>query len=150
VRRTLAALAGGSARRGFVDLPSEEEVGQVQHRFLAWLREWVHKRRVTLGPLQGEFWIEAVPGPSGEDEAVIRFDLPLPSPDTHARIAFQLALLLGGVGQLVKECPAPKAWGKGELCGRLFLASRPNQVYCSSQCQNRMGTQLVRKRRQED
>ena len=47
-------------------------------------------------------------------------------------------------GHLLKICPAPKPWGRGELCSTLFLARRPNQVYCSSNCQNRETTRASR------
>jgi hypothetical protein len=49
-------------------------------------------------------------------------------------------------GPIIKACPAPKVRGKGEeKCGRWFIG-RPNQVYCSGQCQNRAATRATRAR----
>jgi hypothetical protein len=52
-----------------------------------------------------------------------------------------LARLLLTHGHLIKECPAPRLRGKpGEKCENIFVASRPNKVYCSSACQSRATT----------
>ena len=49
-------------------------------------------------------------------------------------------------GPLIKACPAPKVRGRAqETCGRWFVG-RPNQRYCSSQCQNRAATRATRER----
>ncbi len=52
-------------------------------------------------------------------------------------------------GHLVKRCEAPRPWGGGDTCSILFLARRPNQVYCSSNCQNRATTRTSRARSKE-
>ncbi len=57
-----------------------------------------------------------------------------------------LAKLLLQHGQLIKQCPAPALRGrKGETCETVFVASRPNKIYCSSACQSRTTTAASRK-----
>lgn len=53
-----------------------------------------------------------------------------------ALAVFALVLLLNDFGKLIKACPAHKPHGKGAVCGRWFVG-RPDQTYCSTQCQNR-------------
>jgi hypothetical protein len=44
-------------------------------------------------------------------------------------------------GHLIKKCPAPAVRAtKGEVCGKWFLAKRPNQEYCSATCVSRKTT----------
>ena len=43
----------------------------------------------------------------------------------------------------VKKCPALKSRSK-ELCGTWFMASRPDQVYCSARCLSRMTSRNYR------
>ena len=58
-----------------------------------------------------------------------------------------LANLLLKHGHLIKGCPAPRLRGKpGERCENVFVASRPNKLYCSSACQSRATTAEKRKR----
>ena len=52
-------------------------------------------------------------------------------------------------GHLVKRCEAPKSRKKSDTCSIIFLARRPNQVYCSSNCQNRATTRTSRARDKE-
>jgi hypothetical protein len=60
-----------------------------------------------------------------------------------------LGKLLVDYGHLVKECPAPKFRGKlGETCETLFVANRPNRMYCSGACQSRATTSRSRPRKQ--
>jgi len=54
--------------------------------------------------------------------------------------------LLVEFGHWVKICKAPMPHGGDDLCGEIFLARRPNQVYCSSNCQNRATTRTSRER----
>ena len=54
-----------------------------------------------------------------------------------------LAKLIVEHGHLIKQCPAPRLRAKGE-CENLFLANRPNQLYCSSQCLSRATTEMHR------
>jgi hypothetical protein len=50
-------------------------------------------------------------------------------------------------GHLLKQCPAPALKGKrGEKCETVFVASRPNKNYCSTQCQTRATTTSARER----
>jgi hypothetical protein len=59
--------------------------------------------------------------------------------------AIALDRLIGVHGHLVKECPAPAIRAKAEeICGRWFVAKRPNQDYCSSTCQSRASTRATR------
>ena len=59
--------------------------------------------------------------------------------------AFALDRLVGEVGHLAKECPAPAVRAKSdEVCGRWFVAKRPTQDYCSSTCQSRASTRAAR------
>ncbi len=63
------------------------------------------------------------------------------------RATFVLAHLLGPYAHLVKACPAPASRrAGGGRCGRWFLAKRPNQNYCSHQCQARAATRAHRGR----
>jgi hypothetical protein len=49
-------------------------------------------------------------------------------------------------GPLIKACPAAKVRGSAQdTCGRWFVG-RPNQRYCSPQCQNRAATRATRAR----
>ena len=61
----------------------------------------------------------------------------------RARAYFLRTVLIGG--HLLKICPAPTSRGKdGELCDTRFVASRPNQAYCSARCQTRAATRAYR------
>lgn len=56
-----------------------------------------------------------------------------------------LALAIRDAGHLLKTCPAPASRGKeGETCDTRFVASRPNQAYCSARCQTRAATRAYR------
>jgi len=59
-----------------------------------------------------------------------------------------IAKLLIQYGHLIKQCPAPALRGrKGETCETVFVASRPNEIYCSSTCQSRKTTAASRERK---
>ena len=61
----------------------------------------------------------------------------------RASAYFLRTVLIGG--HLLKICPAPTSRGKdGELCDTRFVASRPNQAYCSARCQTRAATRAYR------
>ncbi len=146
VQVTLAALtgAGGRNRGDQTEVLTREEIQEVQRRFARYVTEWVSTRRVKLGRSTVDLVIEPAPGPGGEEEAAIRWNLKLPNPYSPDRAAFELALLLVPNGFMVKVCDAPKAWGEaGEKCGRWFLG-RPNRRYCSLTCQSRAGARLAR------
>lgn len=66
--------------------------------------------------------------------------------DSHGAklAAFALGLLLDEFGSLIKSCPAPKP-RSDEPCNKWFVG-RPDQVYCSTQCQVRVGSRATRKR----
>jgi len=69
-------------------------------------------------------------------------------PKYYEELAAQaLANLLLKHGQLIKQCPAPRMRGKlGEKCENVFVASRPNKLYCSTACQSRTTTAQSRAR----
>ena len=65
--------------------------------------------------------------------------------DWRDAAAEALDRLIAAHGHLVKECPAPAVRGKvDEICGRWFVAKRPNQDYCSATCQSRASTRAAR------
>jgi len=67
--------------------------------------------------------------------------------DYHTAAARAFAKLLVDYGHLIKECPAPKLRGHiGQKCETVFVASRPNKLYCSSACQSRATTAGLRER----
>ncbi len=129
------------------DLLSLEQLQQVQAHWAKYLGEWVTKRQVTLGRYTGDFRIGSVKwqGKAGKGEqTLLDFDLELPAARNPEHMAFQFALLLVPEGHRVKACPAMKSRGKsGDVCGRIFVG-RPDQVYCSSLCQNREATRRIR------
>ena len=57
-----------------------------------------------------------------------------------------LSDLIVEFGHLIKKCGAPRPWGGGDRCEKIFLPRRPNQAYCSSGCQNRETTRATRER----
>ena len=57
----------------------------------------------------------------------------------------QLAQEMEVAGHLLKACAAPPPRGKAtERCGRWFVQRRPQQAYCSPQCQSRASTRAYR------
>lgn len=61
------------------------------------------------------------------------------TPDVTVKARYVLTYLLGAHGELLRQCPEP-------ACRRIFVASRPNQSYCSSRCLSRAGTRTYRQR----
>ena len=60
----------------------------------------------------------------------------------------RLAQDLEVAGHLLKACPAPPPRGRGDdRCGRWFVQRRPQQAYCSPQCQSRASTRAYRAQR---
>jgi len=69
---------------------------------------------------------------------------------TRASVAalHRLAQEMEVAGHLLKACAAPPSRGKvTERCGRWFVQRRPQQAYCSPQCQSRASTRAYRAER---
>lgn len=57
----------------------------------------------------------------------------------------ELECMIYECGHLLRLCPAPALRAKsGETCDVRFVASRPNQAYCSARCQTRAATRAYR------
>lgn len=70
-----------------------------------------------------------------------------PAPSVWAQLARRaLGRAIEEAGHLLKECPAPLPRGQaGEICEKWFVATRPNQDYCSPECKRRATMRASRK-----
>ena len=56
-----------------------------------------------------------------------------------------LKIFLIEYGHLINACHAHAPWGNDRPCGKWFVAGRPTQKYCSSQCRGRETVRSSRK-----
>jgi hypothetical protein len=156
LRIELAAfLAYGGGWRfggdGDMPLPTIEELHAAQGEFTPIIGGVVQGESRTLGPYPATMHIRAQNGRATVRELLDlkQVSLPLQAGYALGRLLGELdrdLMAAGYLGPVIKVCPAPQARGTAaEPCGRWFVG-RPNQVYCSSQCQNRAATRATRAR----
>jgi hypothetical protein len=130
-------------------LPTEDDLHATQTAWVRMITMMLDGGEGTLGDYQVHLDFSG-----GNGRATVRESLkPASVPDEATYALARLLLELdhdlreaGYQGPLIKACPAPKVRGAAEdLCGRWFVG-RPNQRYCSSQCQNRAATRATRTR----
>jgi hypothetical protein len=135
-----------------VALCTKEEVKDAQEEFIRILTGIVSGEEIAVG----EYTLRLTLRRAGNCRVSLREGLDLNEVKVREQAAYGLARVLaeidhdmsdaGDAGPMVRVCPAPKPRARGgEVCGRWFVG-RPNQVYCSSQCQNRAATRATRSR----
>jgi hypothetical protein len=129
-----------------VELPSRDDVRQIQEALRRLADDFLHKGVAQVPPLKtflvgirskGRFPGGVIQAP--EDPGLTLVD-GVPVFNLVNETLGQLALLnlLVGFDALVRECPEPK-------CHRWFVAGRRNQSYCGVRCQTRAATREWRK-----
>lgn len=168
----LAAFAtdprsGLSGREG---VPSDKDVREIQQEFARIFSTLIRDGQVKIGRYEVNLIVHGKSS-SAMTEKPVSYDLPymmywfgfvvvgrstkrvhrgpgmlvkaLTAGEPHE--TWVLGMLLQTHAHLVKACPAPRPRStKGEVCGRWFLANRPNQAYCSRRCQSRTTTRESR------
>lgn len=121
--------------------PPQPGVGKrILHTLRALIEKAMGRQRIPLGRVtQSLLWNP------GTAQTPARYVLWRDGKETegHLESAVVGALyrLILDYGHLIKKCPAPALRAKeGELCGKWFLAERPNQQYCSTRCLSRRTT----------
>lgn len=126
-------------RREWASTPSQDEAEQTLTAFQEIFTAVIRRQRADLGKIETRpalLWAKDVN----------RFVLKESGAGIVDRAVLVLARLLEEFGHLVKECPAPAPRGTRKACGTWFVASRPNQTYCSARCQSRATTRASRER----
>jgi hypothetical protein len=134
-----------------VALPSVEELDAAQAGFSQIIACVVKGEDILVGHYAVTLTLRAKNGRAHLSEGLNLKEVTVPEQARYglARVLGELdrALMEAGyLGPIIKACPAPKVRGAdAEPCGRWFVG-RPNQVYCSSQCQTRAASRATRAR----
>jgi len=133
------------------------ETEVAQRTFRRVLDAAVRRRDVPLG--RHELFLDWLPWPRSSPPrgmarwppgdgrySLIHLDRKRPAAAALHRLGQDLEL----AGHFLKACPAPAPRGKPtESCGRWFIQRRPQQAYCSPQCQSRASTRAYRAEREK-
>lgn len=126
-----------------VFFPSREQIGQIHAGFNRLFDEYVSagqtifEYRLPAGKHTVDFALSHVQ--EGKSVFSIRVE------DYAADCIIKLMRLMEDFAHLIRTCP-PKKHG----CGRVFLATRIDNIYCSSACVNRSTTRERRARMRSD
>jgi hypothetical protein len=129
--------------------PTEDDLRATQTAWVRMITMMLDSGEGTLGDYQVHLDFSGGDGRATVREYLKPASVPHEATYALARLLLELDHDLreaGYQGPLIKACPAPKIRGAAEdPCGRWFVG-RPNQRYCSSQCQNRAATRATRAR----
>lgn len=138
VRLAIAQLGQHDWQGAIGVLPRWEQVQEAQGEFRRILRVFLATGHFTLGPFaitydvyRQAFRINTKPRQCFFSERVQKEKAPWG--------VLTFARLLGAFGANVETCPEP-------TCGKIFVAKRLNQNFCSKQCQSRTTTRTYRDR----
>lgn len=124
--------------------PTEKEVQQVLLMFDEMLWAAIRREPVVYEDVRGKkrlVW-RYLPGVGERYDYEFHFS---PKRRWLEMASIELTVAIHDYGHLLKLCPAPASRGKdGEVCDTRFVASRPNQAYCSARCQTRAATRAYR------
>jgi hypothetical protein len=130
---------------GKVDTPADEDVKAVLNGFDVMLAAVKERREVPVGRFQARRVVRWLNFPAQKCVRYMIRDEVESNQTWELRARVRLARVIEEAGHLLKECPAPAPRGEaGDTCGIWFVASRPNQEYCSATCQSRATTRAQR------
>jgi hypothetical protein len=137
----LPGYGGITGSAGKVDTPTDEVAQQILEAFDNMLGAAIRRESISLGLITVEreiYWWEK----TGQ---FLRWEVAVRTAGWMLRARLALGRAIVEAGHLLKVCPAPAPRGEqGKTCDTRFVASRPNQAYCSAKCQTRAATRAYR------
>ncbi len=133
-----------------IEQPSEHEAHEILRKFDSIIARVIHRESFPLAIYSACDHVRWDDRPAAQNGQRFRCYQDIQpgrnkGAEWETRALHVLGQLIDECGHLLKECPAPASRGtEGETCGKWFLASRPNQKFCSAQCQSRTTTRAAR------
>ncbi|MBI4380362.1 MAG: CGNR zinc finger domain-containing protein [candidate division NC10 bacterium] len=119
---------------------SQDEVREVQQAYQRFITRLVNKHNATTDELRVTVGAWFIPDRHHPERTVVGVTHSAENLVTDAM--WGLFWLLAAHGPLLRQCPE-------RTCRRIFVATRKNQAYCSTQCLSRQKTREYRKRKEK-
>lgn len=137
---SIGRFQGLSFDAGVEETPNPEELMRMENKIWDIIKKASEREPIEIKERDGELvWFE-----SKKVKGCYLFERPYDWQWEDLVDPVMKDLLLK-FGHLLKICPAPLSRSREDICGSIFVASRPNQIYCTSKCQTRMTTRNFRK-----